>query len=257
MGPGVGRLLQRHADGPTRGCILASQTACMDTQDRQGRYLGFGFRDRSDAGQALGKALLQHRDWQDPVVLALPRGGVPVAVEVARMLEAPLDVLVVRKIGHPRHEEFAVGAIASGGVVVMNDTAQGALGDPDRAAIDRILHREQAELRRREELYRGACAVVPVQGHEVIVVDDGLATGATMRAAVQALRSMKAARITVAVPLGARETVDALALVADDVVCVRTPEPFRSVGEWYGDFPQVSDEEVHALLLAAQRPLVA
>jgi predicted phosphoribosyltransferase len=218
---------------------------------------GFGFRDRSDAGRALGEALLQYRDWQDPVVLALPRGGVPVAVEVARLLDAPTDVLVVRKIGHPQHEEYAVGAIASGGITVMNADAQAHLGLAERKEIDRIMHREQAELRRREELYRGSCAVVPLQGREVIVVDDGLATGATMRAAVQALRTMNPARITVAVPLGARETVDSLALTADDVVCVRTPEPFRSVGEWYSNFPQVSDEEVHELLVAANRPLVA
>jgi predicted phosphoribosyltransferase len=226
----------------------------MSTQDNTP---GFGFRDRSDAGQALGETLLQRRDWQDPVVLALPRGGVPVAVEVARLLDAPLDVLVVRKIGHPHHQEYAVGAIASGGVTVMNPDAQAHLGLADRKEIDRIMHREQAELRRREELYRGSCAVVPLAGRQVIVVDDGLATGATMRAAVQALRAQQPALITVAVPLGARETVDSLALLADDVVCVRTPEPFRSVGEWYSRFPQVSDDEVHALLVAANRPLVA
>lgn len=227
----------------------------MSSASMSRRQPGPGFKDRSDAGAALGQALLKHRDWQDPVVLALPRGGVPVAAEVARLLHAPLDILVVRKIGHPRHEEFAIGAIASGGVTVMNPEADSFLGGVPRAEIDRIIEREQAELRRRERAYRGDEHPASLQGREAIVVDDGLATGATMRAAVQALRQLRPARVTVAVPVGARESCDALQRLADDVVCVRTPEPFFAVGAWYAEFPQTSDEEVHALLAAAHRHL--
>ena len=214
--------------------------------------LNLGFRDRVDGGRALGKALLKHRDWQDPVVLALPRGGVPVASEVARELDAPLDILVVRKIGHPRHEEFAIGALASGGVLVMNSQGDSFLGGASRSEVERIVQREQAELERREKLYRGDDPALPVEGREVILVDDGLATGATMRAAVQAVRQLGPARVTVAVPVGARESCDALEAVADDVVCVRTPEPFQAVGAWYSNFPQTSDDEVRALLARAR-----
>jgi putative phosphoribosyl transferase len=213
---------------------------------------GPGFRDRRDAGRALGQALLEHRDWRDPVVLALPRGGVPVGAEVARLLEAPLDILVVRKIGHPHHEEFAIGAIASG-VTVMNPESQGMLGPAEQAGVERILARERAELQRREEVYRSGHPAEALEGRELIVVDDGLATGATMRAGVQALRARKPARITVAVPLGPRETCDALARVADSVVCVCTPEPFRAVGLWYAEFEQVGDEEVREILRSAHR----
>lgn len=220
---------------------------------RKNGALSLGFRDRRDAGAALGKALLRDRDWQDPVVLGLPRGGIPVAAEVARELDAPLDILVVRKIGHPYHEEFAIGALASGGVMVMNAQSESFLGEVDRSDVDRIVRREQAELERRESLYRGSEPPIKLQGREVILVDDGLATGATMRAAVQAVRQLQPARVTVAVPVGARESCDALAAVADDVVCVRTPEPFRAVGEWYSEFPQTSDDEVRALLAAARR----
>lgn len=217
------------------------------------RTLDFTFRDRRDAGAALGKALLKHRDWQDPVVLGLPRGGIPVAAEVARELDAPLDILVVRKIGHPRHEEFAIGALASGGVMVINGETDSFLGSVSPAEMDRVVERERVELERRETLYRGDHAAVPVQGREVILVDDGLATGATMRAAVQAVRQLAPARVTVAVPVGARESCDALEGVADDVVCVRTPEPFGAVARWYSDFPQTSDDEVRSLLAATQR----
>jgi putative phosphoribosyl transferase len=221
------------------------------------RNSGLGFRDRRDAGAALGQALLKRRDWNDPVVLALPRGGVPVAAEVARVLEAPLDILVVRKIGHPRHEEFAIGAIASGGVMVMNPEQQSALGAVRRADLDRIIAREQAELQRREALYRGNHPAVPLAGREVILVDDGLATGATMRAAVQAVRQFGPARVTVGAPVGARESCDALEGLADEVVCVRTPEPFHAVGAWYSEFSQTGDEEVRVLLQAARRHLAA
>lgn len=211
------------------------------------------FKDRREAGQVLGETLRGRRAWRDPVVLALPRGGVPVAYEVARALDAPLDILVVRKIGHPRHEEFAIGAIAAGGISVMNPEAQGYLGGVDDQELQRIVARERAELQRREALYRGGQPAVPVAGRDTIVVDDGLATGSTMRAAVQALRRMNPARIMVAVPVGARDSCDALAQLADDVVCVRTPEPFRAVGLWYQDFPQTSDEEVRQLLDAAHQ----
>jgi putative phosphoribosyl transferase len=217
--------------------------------------LGLGFRDRRDAGAALGKELLKRRDWQDPVVLALPRGGVPVAAEVARELQAPLDVLVVRKIGHPLHEEFAIGAVASGGVRVMNSQSDDLLGTVAPAEIERIVEREQAELQRRERLYRGDHPPISVQGREVIIVDDGLATGATMRAAVQAVRQLGPARVTVAVPVGARESCDTLEAVADDVVCVRTPEPFRAVGLWYSEFQQTSDDEVRSLLATTNRQI--
>lgn len=217
------------------------------------KQLGLGFRDRRDAGAALGKALLKRRDWQDPVVLALPRGGVPVGAEVARELEAPLDVLVVRKIGHPGHEEFAIGAMASGGVMVMNTGSDALLRNVPKTEIDRIIERERLELHRREALYRGDRAAVPVHGREVILVDDGLATGATMRAAVQAVRQLQPSHVAVAVPVGARESCDALEAVADDVVCIRTPEPFHAVGSWYSDFPQTSDDEVRSLLATADR----
>jgi predicted phosphoribosyltransferase len=213
------------------------------------------FRDRRDAGAALGKALLRDRDWQDPVVLALPRGGVPVAAEVARELDAPLDILVVRKIGHPRHEEFAIGALASGGTMVLNPETDSFLGEVSPAEVDRIAQRERAELERRESLYRGDHAPVAVEGREVILVDDGLATGATMRAAVQAVRQLGPARVTVAVPVGAHESCDALRSVADSVVCIRTPEPFGGVAQWYSDFPQTSDDEVRSLLAAAKRQI--
>jgi putative phosphoribosyl transferase len=215
--------------------------------------LGLGFRDRTDAGRALGHTLLNHHAWNDPLVLALPRGGVPVAYEVARALDAPLDVLVVRKIGHPRQEEFAIGAIAGGGVRVMNEDSAGLLGELAREDIEKVVAREEAELARREAQYRGDSMPVSATGHEVILVDDGLATGATMRAAVQAVRSMDPARITVAVPVGAAETCDVLRAFADDVICVRTPEPFRAISLWYQAFPQVSDDEVRDLLQRANR----
>lgn len=210
------------------------------------------FRDRREAGRALGGFLLRHRDWRDPVVLALPRGGVPVACEVARALEAPLDILLVRKLGHPRHEEFAIGAIASGGVTVMNADRNGLFGGVRRDEVACILAREQAELARREALYRGGVPAQPVRGREVILVDDGLATGATMRAAVDAVRQRDPARVTVAVPVGAAASCEALRAFADDVVCVRSPEPFRAVGLWYADFPHTTDDE--ALALLAQAP---
>lgn len=211
------------------------------------------FADRAEAGRALGDALQALRTWQDPLVLALPRGGVPVGFEVARALHGALDVLVVRKIGHPQHEEFALGAIAAGGIMVMNPESRSWFGGALQAEVDRVVERERAELARRERLYRGAHPAEPVQGRDVILVDDGLATGATMRAAVQALRRMAPERITVAVPVAAPDSCAAMREAADEVVCVRTPDPFFAVGAWYAAFPQTSDEEVRVLLEAAHR----
>lgn len=206
-------------------------------------------RDRRHAGQVLAQALDRYRGQPGLVVLALPRGGVPVAFEVARALEAPLDVFVVRKLGMPGFDEYAIGAIASGGVQVLNGDA-GAGINPE--ALQRIVTREQAELARREHLYRGGRPPLTLQGMAVIVVDDGLATGSTMRAAVLAIRRHRPRCIVAAAPVGAPSTCRMLAAEADDVVCPYTPEPFRAVGLWYGDFPQTGDAEVHDLLAQAQ-----
>lgn len=202
-------------------------------------------RDRRQAGQMLADHLAQYRDAPQLLVLALPRGGVPVAYEVAQALNAPLDVFVVRKLGFPGHEEYAMGAIASGGVRVMNPLPGLYVSDEE---IERVAAHEQAELQRREHLYRGDESPVAIRGRTVIVVDDGLATGATMRAAAEAIRRQGPDHLCVAVPVGARDSCDALSQVADAVVCPATPEPFHAVGLWYHDFPQVSDDEVHQLL---------
>jgi len=208
------------------------------------------FADRREAGAALARELGPRRDG-DLVVLALPRGGVPVAAEVARALEAPLDVLVVRKLGFPGHEEFAMGAIASGGVLVVNDEIPPD-ARPSGTVFNRVVQVEEAELARREREYRGGRAMVPVEGRVVILVDDGLATGTTMRAAVQAVRQLKPARVIVAVPVASREAYGMASAVADDVVCLSTPAFFRAVGQWYEEFPQTSDEEVRSLLAASR-----
>jgi predicted phosphoribosyltransferase len=221
------------------------------------RSLDDPFQDRRDAGRVLAEALRRRRRWLHPVVLGLPRGGVPVAAEVAAALDAPLDVLVVRKIGHPRHEEFAIGAVAAGGVTVMNRDADSYLGSVPKADVDRMVQRERAELQRRERLYRGEHPAVPLWGREAILVDDGLATGASMRAAVLAIRQLNAARVIVAAPVGSRESCKALEGFADEVVCALTPEPFYAVGVWYADFEQTSDDEVRALLEAARQHAAA
>jgi len=209
------------------------------------------FADRSEAGRALGAILAAtYAEREDVVVLALPRGGVPVAFEVARALHAPLDVFVVRKLGVPGHEELAMGAIASGGVRVLNgEVVQTLLIPPD--AIDRVAAGELNEVRRREREYRGSRPPAEVRGKVVILVDDGLATGSTMRAAAAALRAQGPAKIVVAVPVAAAETCDAFRAEVDEIVCVRTPEPFHAVGLWYEDFSQTSDEEVRDLLRRA------
>lgn len=207
---------------------------------------GRRFQNRRDAGKELALKLLKFRG-QDLVVLGLPRGGVPVAFEVAEALDAPLDVFLVRKLGMPGHPEFAIGAIASGGVRVLNEEAMRWYAISD-AEIDAITRAEGTELERRDREYRQNRPVADVKGRTVIVVDDGLATGSTMRAAVAALRTHGPARIVVAAPVGAPSTCEELAAVADEVVCARTPESFSAVGLWYYDFAQTTDDEVRALI---------
>jgi predicted phosphoribosyltransferase len=206
------------------------------------------FRDRTDAGRQLGEALKpRYGDRPDVLVLALPRGGVPVAHEVARILNAPLDVFVVRKLGVPGHEELAMGAIASGGAIVFNDEVVRSLGIPE-FAIDRVIELERAEVDRREREYRGNRPGLDVAGKTVILVDDGLATGASMQAAAQAVRALRPAAIVIAAPAAATSTCLRLRRVADDVVCLMTPEPFYAVSAWYDNFSQTTDQEVHDLL---------
>ena len=209
------------------------------------------FRDRRDAGRKLAQELKEYANRPNVVVLALPRGGVPVAYEVAKALKAPLDIFLVRKLGVPGHEELAMGAIASGGVRVLNDTVVDALNIPERL-IDAVAEKEQRELERRERAYRGDRPKPEVRGKTVILVDDGLATGASMRAAVEALRAQDPARIVVAVPTAAPETCEAFEDTVEEVVCAETPQPFFGVGFWYQDFSQTSDEEVRTLLARAQ-----
>ncbi|HEX7022111.1 MAG TPA: phosphoribosyltransferase, partial [Trueperaceae bacterium] len=210
------------------------------------------FEDRRDAGRHLAQALTSY--GSDAVILALPRGGVPVGYEVAERLGAPLDVFIVRKLGVPGHEELAMGAIASGGVRVLNEDVVGSLGISE-AALNRVTERERRELERREELYRDGQPETPVAGRTVILVDDGLATGASMRAAVKALQQKEPARIVVAVPVAAPETCESLREEVDQVICARTPEPFLGVGRWYRFFPQVTDDEVRNLLKRAAADL--
>jgi predicted phosphoribosyltransferase len=210
------------------------------------------YADRREGGRQLADRLRDYAGRPGVVVLALPRGGVPVGFEVAAALDVPLDVFLVRKLGTPGHRELAMGAIASGGVRVINDDVVGALGiRPEQ--IELAAREEERELRRRESLYKGDRPPAALDGRTVILVDDGLATGSSMRAAVQAVRLRNPARVVVAVPVGARDTCRDLATVADEVVCARTPEPFSAVGLWYRNFDQTSDEEVRSLLGAQQR----
>ena len=213
----------------------------MDVKEQQ------AFQDRRQAGRALSEELRKYVGRNDVVVLALPRGGVPVAFEVARRLEAPLDLFLVRKLGTPGHRELAMGAIASGGIRVLNDDVVrwSGIAQDD---IDAVAHEEERELLRRELAYREGRDPVPVEGRVAILVDDGLATGSTMRAAVKAVRQRDPSRVVVAVPVGARDTCDELSAIADEVVCVGTPEPFSAVGQWYADFDQTTDDEVRRLL---------
>jgi putative phosphoribosyl transferase len=206
------------------------------------------FADRSEAGELLGAEVARRlRNRQDIVVLALPRGGVPVGYEVARALDAPLDVFIVRKLGVPGQEELAMGAIASGGVRVLNVEVLRHM-PVSQATIDKVAEREGRELERREKTYRGTRPPLDVGGKTVVIVDDGLATGSTMRAAVLALRKMSPREIVVAVPVGAAPTCAEFRGIVDEMICLRTPEPFEAVGLWYDDFSQTTDAEVHELL---------
>ena len=212
------------------------------------------FADRREAGAVLAGLLSRYAARPDVIVLALPRGGVPVAFEVAEALGAPLDIFLVRKLGMPGHPEFAMGAIASGGVRVMSDDVVRAYG-VSAAAIEEVARVEQRELERREREYRQHHAAANIAGKVAILVDDGLATGSTMKAAVRALRAQQPARVVVAVPVGAPSTCDEFTSIADEVVCARTPEPFSAVGLWYQDFSQTTDDEVRTLLQTHARKL--
>jgi putative phosphoribosyl transferase len=205
------------------------------------------YADRVEAGRFLAERLEEYRNLPNVIVLALPRGGVPVAAEIAAALHAPLDVFLVRKLGMPGHEEFAIGAIASGGVRVLNDQAASMARVTDRI-VDQVTKTELEELKRREKLYRGDAPPPDFTRKICILVDDGLATGSTMRAAVAGLKQHGPERIVVAVPVASVEACQLLAREADDVVCGATPEPFYAVGQWYRTFGQTSDEEVQELL---------
>jgi predicted phosphoribosyltransferase len=205
------------------------------------------FHDRAEAGRLLADRLEKYAGKPDVIVLALPRGGVPVAYEVAHALKVPMDVFIVRKLGVPGHEELAMGAVATGAVRVLNDQVVSGLGIPDYV-IDAVVNWETEELKRRERLYRGSRPAPDVRGKTVILVDDGLATGSTMLAAAQALRQQKPGRIVVAVPVAAPDTCELLQSQVDEVICPVTPEPFYAVGLWYRDFSQTTDEEVRELL---------
>jgi putative phosphoribosyl transferase len=209
------------------------------------------FRNRREAGRQLARRLAAYAGRPDVIVLALPRGGVPVAYEVAEALDAPLEVFVVRKVGMPGHEEFAIGAVASGGLAVRRPLLIEAYQIPENV-IERVEEQERAELARRERLYRSGRSPLDVREKTVILVDDGLATGSTMHAAVLALREARPARIVVAVPVASQEACEALRIEADVVVCLETPAPFRAVGQWYLDFGQTSDHEVLELLARAR-----
>lgn len=206
--------------------------------------------DRRTAGRLLAQVLGSYARRPDTIVLALPRGGVPVGYEIARTLHVPMDVLIVRKLGVPGHEELAMGAIASGGAYVLDNDLAAQL-HVSRDQIARVVEHERVELRRRETAYRDDRPQPDIEDKTVIVVDDGLATGSSMIAGVRALRSRKPRRIIVAVPVGAYETCERVGREADGIVCMRTPEPFRAVGLHYADFSQTTDEEVRALLADA------
>jgi len=209
------------------------------------------FRDRSEAGRVLAQQLTEYAGRDDVIVLALPRGGIPVGYEVAKALGAPLEVFVARKLGVPGHQELAMGAIASGGSAVLDQGLVRRLG-VTQAQLDQAVTDETRELERREQAYRGDHEPPELRGKTVILVDDGLATGATMRAAALAVRDQQPAKIVVAVPVAAEETCDQFRDVVDDVVCAVTPKPFYAVGMWYEDFDQTTDDEVRELLERAR-----
>lgn len=208
------------------------------------------FKDRSEAGKELAKRLDAYSGKKDTIVLALPRGGVPVAYEVARALHLPMDIIIVRKLGVPGNRELAMGAIASGGIRIINyDIVR--LLNISQFAIDAVSQEEQEELERREKSYRGGWPPLDLDGRTVILVDDGIATGATIRAAVEALKRRGARRIVVAVPTASTDACNVLRDEVDDLICLTTPDPFIAVGRWYEDFSQTSDEEVSNLLAKA------
>lgn len=210
------------------------------------------FRNRAQAGKLLAAVLTKYANRRDAVVLGLPRGGVPVAYEIATALQLPLDVMVVRKLGMPGWEELAMGAIASGGVRVVNDEVMNQV--PSAACIQDVENRELAELKRREIAYRGKPGAPDVKGRTVILVDDGIATGASIRAAVMALRQLGATRIVIAAPTAAADSCDALQSCADECVVLSKPVAFHAVGCWYEEFPQVSDAQVRECLASANTP---
>jgi predicted phosphoribosyltransferase len=209
--------------------------------------LAISFRDRREAGRVLASKLSSYAGRSDVVVLGLPRGGVPVAFEVAKILKVPLDVFVVRKLGVPGHEELAMGATATGKVRVLNEDVIKRLAIPDEV-IESVATGEERELARRERRYRENRTPVAVDGKTVVLVDDGLATGSTMRAAVLALRARNPANLVVAVPVAASEACEDFKNKVDEIVCATTPEPFHAVGQWYKEFSPTSDEEVCELL---------
>ena len=213
------------------------------------------FRNRRDAGRVLAQKLSAFANRSDVLILALPRGGVPVAYEVALALNIPLDIMIVRKLGLPGREELAIGAIASGGIRVVNDDIIRVLSIP-KEIVNVVVQRELQELERREHMYRGDRPAPDLRDRTVILIDDGLATGASMRAAVAALRSQHPARIVIAVPTAAPEACKALEFDVNEIVCAITPEPFLGVGRWYEDFSQVTDEQVQKFLLEANEQLL-
>jgi putative phosphoribosyl transferase len=208
------------------------------------------YKDRKEAGKKLAEKLSRYKGREDVVVLGLPRGGVPVAYEVAKALNTPLDIFLVRKLGLPGHEELAMGAIASGGVHVLNEDVVVALDIPEKL-IDKVAEREQKELERREKLYRGDRPPTQIKGKTAILIDDGLATGSSMRAAVEGLRAQGPQQIVVAVPIASPESCEALEEEVDNIICASTPTPFYGVGLWYQNFAQTTDEEVRLLLQEA------
>lgn len=210
------------------------------------------FEDRRAAGRALAEQFAQSSDLDDAIALALPRGGVPVAYEVAKKLQLPLDILLVRKLGVPGHEEFAMGAVTTGGIEFLDHSLIHELHIKPEAIADARVAQMQ-ELQRRELTYRGSQPLPNLSGRNVFLIDDGLATGASMRVAIAAVRKQAARKIILAVPVAPRETLDTLSPLVDEVICLITPDPFRAVGQWYANFNQTSDEEVHQLLSSAWR----